>query len=54
MDQTEMDEEIAKPFPIQTQDEVWKCEDKLQEDDMADRMVKVYISMNSKGIKGAF
>lgn len=43
MDQTEMDGELAKLFPIQTQDEVWKCDDKLKEEDMANKMVNVYI-----------
>lgn len=39
VDQTEMDGELAKLFPIQTQDEVWKCDDKLKEEDMADKMI---------------
>lgn len=43
VDQTEIDGELAKLFPIQTQDEVWKCEDKLKEEDMADKMVNRYI-----------
>lgn len=43
VDQTEMDGELANLFPIQTQDEVWKCDDKLKEEDMANKMVNVYI-----------
>lgn len=43
VDQTEMDGELAKLFPIQTQDEVWKCDDKLKEEDMANKMVNRYI-----------
>lgn len=49
VDQTEMDEESAKLFPIQTQDEVWKREDKLKEEDVADNMVTIHIFMNFKG-----
>lgn len=49
VDQTEMDEESAKLFPIQTQDEVWKREDKLKEEDVADNMVIIHIFINFKG-----
>lgn len=44
-----MDEESAKLFPIQTQDEVWKREDKLKEEDVAYNMVTIHIFMNFKG-----
>lgn len=54
VDQTEMDEEIAKLFPIQTQDEVWKCEDKLKEEDVANKMVTIHIFMNFKGKFASF
>lgn len=43
MDQTEMDKELAKLFPIQTQDEVGKCEDKLKEEDVAYNIVTIHI-----------
>lgn len=46
--------ELAKLFPIQTQDEVWKFEEKLKEEEMTNKMVNIYIFMNFKGIKGQF
>lgn len=49
VDQTEMDEELTKLFPIQTQNGVWKREDKLKEEDMANKMVPIHILMNFKG-----
>lgn len=49
VDQTEMDEELAKLFPIQTQDEIWKREDKRKEEDVANKMVPIHIFMNFKG-----
>lgn len=41
MDQAEKDGELAKIFPIQTQDEVWKFEKKLKEEDMANKIVNI-------------
>lgn len=38
MDQAEINGELPKLFPIQTQDEIWKFEDKLQEEDMANEI----------------
>lgn len=54
VDQAKIDGELAKLFPIQTQDEVWKFEEKLKEEEMANEMVNIYIFMNFKGIKGQF
>lgn len=54
VDQAKIDGELAKLFPIQTQDEVWKFEEKLKEEEMTNKMVNIYIFMNFKGIKGQF
>lgn len=51
MDQTEMDGELANLFPIQTQDEVWKCDDKLKEEDMANKMVKFLSPIGGENMK---
>lgn len=42
VDQAKIDGELAKLFPIQTQDEVWKFEEKLKEEEMANKMVNIY------------
>lgn len=41
VDQAEIYGELAKLFPIQTQDEVWKFEEKLKEEEMANKMVNI-------------
>lgn len=43
MEQAKIDGELAKLFPIQTQDEVWKFEEKLKEEEMTNNMVNIYI-----------
>lgn len=37
----ETDGEVAKLFPIQTQEDIWKCEDMLQDEDMSEKMVNI-------------
>lgn len=37
----ETDGEVAKLFPIQTQEDTWKCEDMLQDEDMSRKMVNI-------------
>lgn len=36
-------------IPIQTQDEIWKREDKRKEEDVANKMVPIHIFMNFEG-----
>lgn len=51
VDQAEIDGELAKLFPIQTQEEVLTFEEKLKEEDMANKMVKFLSPIGGENMK---